>query len=127
MRSQKEEEEEEEEGKCKEKQIWLERLPFMNQPEQRLHQQGGGVGGEIHTSPAQWWWFSSERPSYRLATTRRKSGNFSCESAVLFIAPAAKSDPRRAAHTVRPRSVQLVQHQEAPSLAQILIRGKLED
>lgn len=54
MRSQKKEEEEEEEGKCKKKQILLERPVFMDRAPVSSH-----IGGEIHTFQAQRW-FASE-------------------------------------------------------------------
>lgn len=93
MRSQKKKKEEE--GKCKKKQILLERLVFMN-PGPAPSQ----MGGEIHTFPARRWFasevwaflfFGAKAYNYHLRGARapqrahspRKNGNFSSSVKVL--------------------------------------------
>lgn len=112
MRSQKKEEEEEE-GKCKEKQILLERPVFLNPgpaPSQMRR------GGEIHTfhgggllRKSGLFFLGARAHNYHLRGARgATAGSRSpekweflllCESAVIiFIAPAAPSDPGSCTH-----------------------------
>lgn len=96
MRSQKEEEEEEE-GKCKEKQILLDRLVFMNPrsstfmdrgEKSTLFLQGGGFFGGLGAYSKYYL------RGAKLSQQAKWEFLLLCESAgIIFITPAAESDP----------------------------------